>query len=191
MTTEEDNDIDDEPAAPKASMKRRKATRSPTPPSAEEFLEITAVRVLLKVNGKPEKTSKMVNCDFNLDYVEFTKFFHPVLYRKAREVYDPMGSQGIKIKYTFATQARLTNIGKAPLLDTEYTDLDEEHNYEALQNILQKKARNTKSDAQLVFHATIVTSISPKSPPTKPINADLNDGESSRNQVPFPSLMCH
>jgi hypothetical protein len=187
MTTEEDAE-----KRPKPAGRRRKVARSPTPPSAEEFLEKRAVRVLVKLNGKQQTTSKLVTCDFNLDYDDFCEFFHPVLYRKAGAIYDPMAYKNLKLKYAFVTQARLGNIGKQPMLETEYTDLDEEHDYEALQLDLQQKARNAKSETQLVLYATIVTesaSASPKSTPEQPVGANLNDGESNRNQVLFPFLI--
>jgi len=184
MTTGDDCEAFDEPPASKSRKGRPKVTRSPTP---EEFLPTRTVRVFLKVNGKPVKGSKVIKCNFNIEFDEFTDFVHPLLYKKANVEYNPMGFKELTLKYGFFPQARLTKLAREPFLEQEFNDLDDENDYESLQSDLAY----VKREMVMVYQAAIVTpDASPRTAQVQPIDANVNE-ESNRNEVSFPFFIVY
>jgi hypothetical protein len=139
--------------------------RPETPP--DQYLPMVSIRILIKCNGTPAPTTKMLKVDFNDTYNNFYQAIIPKIYAKAGEVYDQMSfdPQNITLKYALITNTRAASLSKKPLQLNEYCDLDDASDFEALQLEMRRlhsvgQQRRGASDSldnrTLQFHATLI-----------------------------------
>ena len=133
-------------------------------PSLDEFLPKVACRVTVRKNGRSVGSAKQFQLDVNVDYDMFKHKLYDTIHKKAAIEYDAFGfHENISLKYAWTQKKRVmgNNPKQKPLNANEFMDLDDESDYDALQQEVRatsyrRKSGETIDDMVLSVHASVV-----------------------------------
>ena len=97
------------------------------------LLSTIAARVFIKKNKKPLATSKNAKLDLNKDYMIFKHDLMELVCKKLDVIFDPFEQSNIKFLCAWRTVVSVNSTIKKSLGPSEYSDLDDEGDYEAIQ----------------------------------------------------------
>ena len=152
---------------PSSSHRQTPVGHSPTParsPSPDEFLPKVACCVTVRKNGRSVGSPKQFQLDVNVEYDMFKHKLYDTIHKKAAIEYDAFGfHENISLKYAWTQKKRVmaNNPKQKPLSANEFTDLDDESDYDALQQEVRatshrRKSGETIDDMVLSIHASVV-----------------------------------
>jgi hypothetical protein len=111
------------------------------------LLPTIAARVFIKKNKKSLATPKNAKLDPNKDYVIFKHDLVELVCKKLDILFDPFEQPNIKFLCAWRTVASVNSTTKKPLSPSEYSDLDDEGDYEAIQQLIESSEVSSKNGA--------------------------------------------
>lgn len=122
------------------------------------LLPTIAARVFIKKNKKSISTPKNAKLDPNKNYMVFKHDLVELVCKKLDIIFDPFEQPNIKFLCAWRTVASVNSTTKKPLSPNEYSDLDDEGDYEAIQQLIESSEVSSKNGAAkmiLLISATI------------------------------------